>query len=126
MPPRRPGNQNPCTVDSITNKLFPKLSLDNRQTLAALTRGLSRRTPVEIIGQDVKLSNAGSAMTDNDDFPFLHRDDNVLLAGLNSLGETRVLQESTPVVVERPSRLLPHLSPHKDYSQLLTELTAVL
>lgn len=121
MPPRRAGNQNPCIIESITEKLFPKLSLDNRQTLAALTRTLPRRTPAEIIGQDVKLSNAGAGMVSTDELLLRRSED-----GFNAMADARALSDSSPISVERPSRILPHLAPHKDYSQLLTELTAVL
>ena len=126
VPPPRTNGQNPCIIDSIADKLFPKLSLDSKHTLATLTRTTSRRTPCEIVGQDAKLSSTGKITDEIEEFSLHHRDDDIVLSGLNQTSDSRASSDASPMLMERPTRILPQLIPHKDYSQLLTELTAVL
>lgn len=135
-PPRRALNDNPCIINSITEKLFPKLTLDHRHPIAAMvtSSSLATRQAVEVTTEDsntksVATSKPGGSETALNSSMFPAEED---ASGTSAAFPPEVAMEMTPsspspTLQPKPSPIsLPQLVMQKDYSQLLNELAAVL
>nr|XP_039250513.1 nucleolar and coiled-body phosphoprotein 1-like [Styela clava] len=137
---RRNHNDNPCIMNSITEKLFPKLSLGHRHPIAAMmtssaiaaSAALPLRSVSDATTEEPTQSHAtkfnGSGPQDFNSAMFLTEDDSPS-SSLNFGTEVAMEMSSSspsPTLQPKPSPILPQLVMQKEYSHLLNELAAVL
>lgn len=143
--PRHVLNDNPCIMNSITEKLFPKLTLDHRYPIHAtmvnqspvMTAILPNRANIDAGSVDnVSKSSAvttgriaGIASECNISSAMLCSEDDSPNSSLAFAEATldMATSSSSPPPQSRPSPILfPQLVTTKEYSQMLNELAAVL
>lgn len=137
---RRNNNDNPCIMNSITEKLFPKLSLGHRHHIAAMMTSsamtASTVLPVRPLA-DATTEESGpshttktnNAMPQDSNLNMILTEDISPSSSLNFGADVTMEMTSSspsPTLQTKPSPILPQLVMQKEYSHLLNELAAVL
>uniref|UniRef100_H2YB15 Uncharacterized protein n=1 Tax=Ciona savignyi TaxID=51511 RepID=H2YB15_CIOSA len=120
-PPRLILDNNPCIIQSITEKLFPKLTI-NRSCVSM--HAVEKPVTVDdeygcsLISEVEDYSTIGL-------YAFGGKS-NLLEEDADTAEDNTNVTSSTPMISRMTSLSLPQLSINQDYSQLLTEVAAVL